>query len=247
MGFQSSVNVNLAFGLVGELFTDGPFRAAPWTLNTTDHPEYNVVGRAFTVVTADPANGSASGIAAAGGTGVFAGLFANPKVEALRGTTGGTLEASLAVPNYTIAELVTMGTIIVAVPSAAKIGDVLTFNQTTGVIGTVSPQFSGTGAITTAVGVDTLTITAQASGNTGKLGVGSIVTGPNIAAGTFIKSLGTGTGGTGTYILSSSGQTAASGAVVADTVAPSGHSLIAGSKIVRYDATGAGVAVATLT
>lgn len=48
----------------------------------------------------------------------------------------------------------------------------------------------------------TLTVTAVESGT---LGIGQLITGEGVAAGTRITALGTGTGGTGTYTVSSSG------------------------------------------
>ncbi|NBT27820.1 MAG: hypothetical protein EBT09_15045, partial [Actinobacteria bacterium] len=55
-----------------------------------------------------------------------------------------------------------------------------------------------TGAIATASNVNTLTVSAVASGT---ILVGQTVTGTGIPSGTKISALGTGTGGTGTYIL----------------------------------------------
>lgn len=62
-------------------------------------------------------------------------------------------------------------------------------------------NFVGTGSITTTV----LTITAVTSG---RLGVGSEISGTGVAAGTVITALGTGLGGTGTYTVAT--QTVAS-------------------------------------
>jgi hypothetical protein len=57
---------------------------------------------------------------------------------------------------------------------------------------TLGAGFVGTGSIAgTTLTVDTAT--------SGALGVGSIVAGPNVTAGTLITALGTGTGGIGTY------------------------------------------------
>ena len=69
---------------------------------------------------------------------------------------------------------------------------------------TVSSTFLNTSfgsSFTGTVSGSTLTVTAVASG---MLTVGQVVTGSGIAAGTFISALGTGTGGTGTYILNQS-------------------------------------------
>lgn len=84
----------------------------------------------------------------------------------------------------------------------ANLGDGTIFCAATG--GTV-PAASVTGSIAGTV----LTVTAVGSGS---LYVGQELTGPNVLPGTYITSLGTGTGGTGTYNVNLS-QTAASGTV----------------------------------
>lgn len=237
MGFQSTVNTELGFGLPGELFDNTPRRSAPWELYTASHPEYNVPGRAFTATTADPADGSASGVAVAGGTGVFVGLLANPKVSAGYGDSTGTLAPSTALPNYSIGELVTMGHIIVAVPAACSLGDQLQYNTTTGVLGTVNPK----GSVTYSQSTTTVTVTAVATGM--NLGVGSVI---NASTGPMtITALGTGTGGAGTYTVNTS-QTLSSESKIASSVASSGYALIDNSRIIRYAPGGSGVAVASL-
>lgn len=134
MAFQATVNSDIGFGVVGELFSDSPHRAAPYILNSAD-AAYNVIGRVFVV--------SAEGVAAAGGTvtaGTLAGILINPKSYVNGGTAaGGTLAASMTLRNGEIGELLTMGEIIVAVPGAAAIGDAIKYNTTTGVIGTGAP------------------------------------------------------------------------------------------------------------
>ena len=134
MPFQSTVSLQQGFGVPGELFSDSPFRCQPFILNTTSHPEYNIVGATCCTVTSQ-------GIATAGGTGIFAGFLVDPKVYALQGTVaGGTLAPSLTLPNYTNVELLTEGEIIVTLPGAAAIGDVVIFNQTTGAISSQTPS-----------------------------------------------------------------------------------------------------------
>lgn len=131
MGFQSTVSLNQGFGVVGELVFDGPVRAEPFILNSAD-AAYNVVGRAFTV--------TSQGVAAAGGTGAFAGIMVNPKHYASYGTTaGGTLAPTLTLANNATAEMLRMGEIIVSLPGAAAIGDAVKYNTTTGVLGTGAP------------------------------------------------------------------------------------------------------------
>ena len=48
MTFQATVYDNIGFGVVGELFLDGPLRAQPGRLDSASAAN-NVIGRAFTV------------------------------------------------------------------------------------------------------------------------------------------------------------------------------------------------------
>lgn len=134
MTFQTTVALQQGFGVPGELFNDSPWRSQSYILNTTSHPEYNIIGATCCTITSQ-------GIAQAGGTGIFAGFIVDPKVYALEGTiAGGTLAPTLTLPNYTQVELLTMGSIVVTLPAGAAIGDVVIFNQTTGAISTQTPN-----------------------------------------------------------------------------------------------------------
>lgn len=148
MTFQSTVSNNIGFGVVGELFLDGPLRAQPARLDSAD-ASYNVMGRAFTVkddatasfdTSADPQPLDVQ----AGGSGVFAGILANPKVYALYGTSaGGTLASTLTLPNNTMVELVQeCAGIIITVPATCAIGDWVWYNTTTGILQTTAPNAS---------------------------------------------------------------------------------------------------------
>jgi hypothetical protein len=133
MPFQSSVSLKQGFGVVGELFDDGPRRAWSYILRSVSAAN-NVFGRAFTV--------KSEGVAECGnpsGTAVFAGILVNPKVNPLLGTSSGTLAPSLTLPNETQGELLTEGSIIVSLPAAAAIGDVVIFDNTTGALSTIAP------------------------------------------------------------------------------------------------------------
>jgi hypothetical protein len=233
MPFQSTVALTQGFGVVGELAFDGPVRAQSYNL-ISDDAAYNVFGRAFTVVSETQAK--------AGGTGVFAGLMVNPKEHSSNGTVaGGALAPTLTLPNYDNASMLIMGEVVIAVPGACNIGDLVTYNTTTGVLGTVGREVSVTGEIATT----TLTVTAVDTGSA-PLAVGMRITGANVAPDTYITALGTGTGGTGTYTVNVS-QTAASANIKAASVAPSGFALVPNAVISHYTPTGAGLAVAKLT
>lgn len=154
---QQTVFSNIGFGVVGELFLEGPLRAQPARLNSGSAAN-NVVGRAFTI-TAD-ATGSyntsadpAPLVVAAGGTAVLAGILANPKVYPLLGTTaGGTLAPSETLPNNQMVELVQETTgLIVSLPAAAAIGDWLYYLNADGSLLTAAPGSGNAPASSTRV------------------------------------------------------------------------------------------------
>lgn len=145
MGFQTTVLNNIGFGVPGELFLEGPLRGQPGVLNTGT-PANNVIGRAFTIV--DDATASFDTTAdpqplevAAGGTGRFAGILANPKVYSNLGVAGDTLGPTLVLPNGVMVELVqeTAG-IIVQLGAACAIGDWVYFTNATGILTTTAPN-----------------------------------------------------------------------------------------------------------
>lgn len=186
--FQSTVQFNNAFGVIGELYSDSPVRAAEYILNSSDATQ-NVIGRAFTVVSQQQAQ--------AGGTGVFAGILADPKAYASYGTTAaGTLAPTLQLPNGTNAQMVSMGQIVVTLPGAATIGDPVAYNTSTGVLSSYAAKTTFTGVIAVTTGV--LTISALATG--GYVSTNSALSGTGVPVGTRITSQLTGTlGGNGTY------------------------------------------------
>lgn len=157
MAFQTSVAKNIGFGVVGEIALDGPLRVQPAKL-TSASAANNVVGRAFTASAGGSASFEASGnpnpvTAAAGGTDPFAGILGFPKVYPLTGTTaGGTLAATLTLPNDTLVELVqeTAG-MVVALGAAASVGDWLYYTNATGVLTTAAPGTANAPADSTRV------------------------------------------------------------------------------------------------
>lgn len=191
--FQTTVNVQLAFGVPGALYDDSPVRSAPWTL-VSANAAYNIIGAtAFTATTADPGTAASSGVAAAGGTGQFVGVLANDKVYATSGTTAGALNPTLTLPNQTLGELVTMGHLIVTLPGPANLGDLVSYDVTTGALSTYAPKASFTASIAHTTGI--MTVSAVASGF---LQPGMVLHGAGVE-GVVITGFGSGTGNTGTY------------------------------------------------
>jgi len=150
MGFQTAVNANIGFGVVGELFLEGPLRAQPGILNSAT-PANNVIGRAFYLV--DDATGTydtsvdpqplevQAGNVANNANAVFSGILANPKVYANFGVTGDTLGANMTLPNNTMVELVQESAgLIIQVSAACATGDWVYSTNATGVLTTTAPN-----------------------------------------------------------------------------------------------------------
>lgn len=146
MAFQTApIPNNIGFGVPGELYLEGPLRAQPGVLNSGT-PANNIIARAFTLVDDGTASFDTSvdpqpSEMQAGGTGVFAGILANPKVYSSLGTSAnGTLASTLTLPNGVVAEFVlqTAG-LIVQLGAAFAIGDWIWFNQATGLLVSTAP------------------------------------------------------------------------------------------------------------
>jgi len=241
MALQSTVNIYNAAGIIGDLAFDGPIRAMPYNLDG-DAAYPNVIGRMFTIVSgANPEPSAAApnaGTARAGGTGAFAGLLVNTKAYVTAGVSGNALDPTLTLPDYTIGEIAQMGEFWVAFPAAAEPGDLVYFDNTTGVIGTTAPTGAATGAATASA---TLTVSALSAG---VIGIGSKVYGTD-GNGVEVIALGSGTGGNGTYTLNKAVTVA--GAITFTSVAPSGKTLAPNTVVSHYSATGAGIGVIKLT
>ena len=141
MGFQTAVQINQGFGVPGEQYSDGPWRAQSFILESA-LASYNNIGSTMCSVTAQ-------GVAAAGNAGgilPFAGLLVDPKNIALFGTGSSPLSPTLNVPNETQVECATMGSFIVTLPAPAAIGDYVVYDNTTGAISTVASGSSTPGS-----------------------------------------------------------------------------------------------------
>ena len=237
--FQSTVNINQAFGIIGEIYKSGTLRAQPGIIDSTGTVNPNRIGRAFTNVA-----GADGHMTVGGAGGVFAGILANPKVEALNGTVaGGTLAASLDLPQYYKGEFVYATTgVVVQMENAANIGDTVDFDTTTGQLYARTESQAATAA-TLAITSNVGTVAGFVAGSQA-IGVGTVLN--TVAGPATVLSLGTGTGGNGTYNLS---MIANQGATVFsyNTAPVAGRQNIPRSKVQFFSIPAAGLAVIELT
>jgi hypothetical protein len=127
MGFQTSIALAQAFGVVGESVFDGPRRAQPGVVKGT--AANIVVGRFFTQDVAD-------GQFQPGGTGALGGILCNPKgLQSVGTSANGPLAPTLVVPAGTVCEFATMDEIVVQMSNACNPGDAVYFVQADGTLG----------------------------------------------------------------------------------------------------------------
>lgn len=238
MTFQSTVATDMAFGVPGELFLDGPFRGDPGIIDSAGP---NTIGYAFTNVA-----GSA-GHVTVGGTGVFAGLLANPKEYALYGSGAAPLAPTLDLPQYANGAFVHMGALIVALANAGNIGDTVDYDNTTGALYARAASYPSSGAQrvanVAATGVATVTLTPAGAP---PIGVGSVIRAADGQTLTVTQVL-TGTGGNGTYATTGGQADHAAQAFSFSSVPVAGRTNIENSEIIRYNNSAAGLAVVQLT
>jgi len=134
--FQSTVNVNLGFGIPGELIVDGPQRVDSLTLDGTG----GTIALAFTK--SSTTNIATQGGAIVAGTNLFAGILVNPKAYASFGAASAPLDPTLFLGPNTQGEFLTMGTIVVTLVGAAEIGDLVQYQESTGILSAITPGTS---------------------------------------------------------------------------------------------------------
>lgn len=230
MTFQQTVSRAQAFGVVGEIFLGGPWRAQPGIIDSAGGtPNFNRVGRVFTQVA------GSDGHCVVGGTGTFFGILANPKVYASQGSSSGTLAPSLDLPQYGEGEFVydTTGIIVDLTGLAANVGDQAYYDTTSGVIGTQADGAPSSGAQRVAFASNVATVTLTPAG-TPPIGVGSVITSADGQT-AVVSAVLTGTGGNGTYTVSTVTDHAAQAFSFAKAVLPSGKARIPGFQVVRYN------------
>ena len=159
--------------------------------------------------------------------------FANPKEYALFGTGSPPLGPTLDLPQYSNGAFVDMAEIIVSLTNAGNIGDTVDFVQSTGALVARTPS-ANSGVGTLAITSDVATV-ALWPGSLPALDVGTVL---QTAAGpATILSLGTGTGGNGTYNISAVANQAATAGFNYSTAPASGNTNIPHSQLTRYNTT----------
>ena len=144
MPFQQTVNVLTNYGVIGDVIVDEPHRVQPVTLD-------NVGGSLGNAYTKSNTTGIATqGGAITNGSTVFAGIAVNQKIEPLYGSSAtDPLSPSLVLePNSQVAML-TMGSCLVNLTTAFNIGDLVSYNTTSGVLGAYAPGGSPGGGFAT--------------------------------------------------------------------------------------------------
>ena len=155
--FQQSVNMFYAIGVPGEVYRDGPLVASSWQLESNGTA--NIIGATAYTITSQ-------GVVTAGGTGIFAGILANPKTYATAGVIGNALGPTMTLPDGTQGELVTAAPagFVVSLPASANIGDKVIFNNTTGAISTLPPATAVPSGSTLIAGATVVLFTVAGAG-----------------------------------------------------------------------------------
>ena len=148
-------------------------------------------------------------------------------------------ETLVSQSNYVELDLMRAGNVNVSLAAAANIGDQVYFDTTTGAIGSQSATATFTASQTTTV----LTV-ASSPAVVGTIGVGKQVFSAGVLIGTVI-SLGTGTGGAGTYNMNTSASVS-SAVMTSDSVAPSGKAIISNAMVDINYLSAAGVGIISL-
>lgn len=144
------------------------------------------------------------------GTGNYPAIY-NIAANAWSPSTGVNLASNTTYDLLDIGSLLTTGALPFPLYGTYHTEVIFSESHYVNALNTPPIPFAGTATFATNV----MTVTAAASGT---LAVGTVITATGIAAGTRITALGTGTGGVGTYTLSSSPGTLTSRAVVGTNI-----------------------------
>lgn len=239
MAYQSAVSSFFTAPAVpGEIIFNGPAPLVESRIINSSGATPNIFGYVTTEVSGGDVQTGA--VARTGGTGVVAGILAQPKAAATFGTTvGGPLAATLELPDNASSQVLKQGRIAVVLPNASNIGDLVTYNTTTGAI---ADTFAATATFTASQSTTTLTVAASPA-PTGNIGIGSVVKNASGEILGTVIALGTGTGGAGTYTLNASA-TVASAAMTANSQATAANTkLIPNTVVDTYAVTSGAVGI----
>jgi hypothetical protein len=146
MTFQSTIPYDFAYGVPGDLRFDGPLRVSTGLINSAS-AAYNIVGATY--FTTNQSAGTVQAGNPASGTVVGYGILCNPKAYASFGnSTNGPLGPTMTLANFVQAEFINMGFVVVTVPGASNIGDIVEYNNTTGALKTLAPGSSADSGFT---------------------------------------------------------------------------------------------------
>lgn len=214
-GFQRSAQLQQAAAVAGDFASANP------RSSVVSHEGTFVAGAAGVTV-ARFAWASAAGVVSNAGQGVPTGFV--PRRQGVALITTYLAETSLVIaPGFEV-NLMKDGDYWVApLVNPASIGQKVFANFADGTIQTAAAgatisSFSGTASFATNV----MTVTVV---GTGTVKVGDLVTSAGVAAGTYVTAFGTGTGGLGTYTLSTSPGTISAQAVTTTNYVETGFSI----------------------
>ena len=124
---QTTINVEQAFGIAGEIYDLTPYRV-----------DANEVATAVTFGT--PAGRKSDGTVGAMDStySTFAGIFVRPKEEVSYGTSGNPLAPTLTVPAGRTVQIMSMGRVVVAKPTGAWADGAALYVTSAGVLTTTS-------------------------------------------------------------------------------------------------------------
>ena len=124
---QTTINVEQAFGIAGEIYDLTPYRV-----------DANEVATAVTFGT--PAGRKSDGTVGAMDTtySTFAGIFVRPKEEVSYGTSGNPLAPTLTVPAGRTVQVMSMGRVVVAKPTGAWADGAALYVTSAGVLTTTA-------------------------------------------------------------------------------------------------------------
>jgi hypothetical protein len=240
--FQQSVAAVMSAGVVGELFKGSVWRCQPGVIDTVGTTNPNEVGRVFTQILGVDQHCGVGGVIAEGTP--FYGILCNPKEYVNLGTVaGGTLAPSLSLPQYAKGSFCRNTTgMFVPFQAAGNVGDFLDYDTTTGLI---YPRQSvgNLGAATLAITSNVATVAGFVAGSA-PIGVGTVFNTTNGPA--TVLSLGTGTGGNGTYNLSVIANQGATANTTYSSAPATGRGNIPNALVAFYNVPAAGLGVIAL-